>query len=493
MGTRPGEVMDVNAEEGNAGVMRQDIGERGAQRVLARRCRAAVVALMAIIATGASAGAAPRRGGPVTPEAPMDATGQRLIERENISVRYKNLPREYAEAIATIASSTYHFYKTYYNLDMPDRLFIETSVADDNCLGVWISDDHTIQLRYTNEREFAPPHRSRVDTIYGLTYRIADLGRERTLGAALWLSDDGARGLSHLLACRIIDRLHNLYGARLWPQPYDYVETGWRELRERIKRRNESEIIKASGQWHAFESEFDAKSIGDTLGLWRRATISPTRPAEELLGVLTARVTESHKRSKLRRWFRGFEPICVWTRSRRAKFEKSFNSGRLARDAQSLKYDDDQSDGATAISAGGHIVTYQTPQDQWYVREVEFHAERYGNVPRSGKDFTITILDEKFKAIGAWTQPYGMLRGSGGRWYRANIPVTRLPPKFVVLIDFGSTKDVGVKLSADTSSTGHSAIGDLRHGIKPLDKADWMIRVEIDRLKDDNPLKYRPD
>lgn len=422
-----------------------------------------------------------------------DATGVRIVERPRVTVRYTGMAIEYAEAIARIAESTYSHYQGGYHFDMPDRLTIEVDIDRESTSGIWIADDHTIHIHYKSKRELAPPHRSRVDTIYGLTYRIADLGRERTLGDVLWLSDDAKRGLSHLCACRMMDRLHALHGEKLWPQAYDYVESGWRQLRQEIDRRNAPDIIQAAAQWHALEREFGIAAVGDTLGTWRRASISPNRPADGLLNALTGRGVETRNRSKLRRWFRGFEPACVWTAGRRAKFEQSYNSGRLAREPRVLKYDDDAGDGAKPISRGGHIITFQSPDDVWYVKQVQFHGERYGDLPRGGKDFVITILDEKFKSIASWRKPYGLLRGSSAGWHRIDVPVTRLPKKFVVSIEFDSSRRVGVNVSADGSSQGHSASGSLRTGIAPLDKADWMIRVEIDRLKDDNPLKYRPD
>lgn len=440
-----------------------------------------------------SVAGAPRRGEPEVVEPAADAAGVRLIERQYVSVRYSGLPMSYAEAIANMADATFDFYRSAYHFDMPDRLFIETSVANDQLNGIWISDDHTIQLRYNSDRELAPPNRSRVDTIYGLTYRMADLARIRTLGEAPWLTDAAARGLSHLLACRMIDRLHVMFGRPLWPQPWDYVEKGWPELRDKLDHRNEPDAIRAAAVWHAMEADFETGVVGDTLATWRRAAVSGSRPAEDLLAALAGRTVDSHKRSKLRRWFREFEPLCVWDNGKRARFEKSFNTGQLTRDARLLQYDDQKPDGQEVVSVGGHITTFQSPPDQWYLKELRFHGERFGDVPRNGKDFAITIFDEKFKAVASWRKPFGLLRGGGPDWHRIGLPVTRLPEKFVVLIDFGSTKDVGVRLSTDTSTKGHSASGDLRRGVTPLDEADWMVRVEIDRRKNDNPLKYRPD
>ncbi|MCB9852643.1 MAG: hypothetical protein H6819_06070 [Phycisphaerales bacterium] len=452
-----------------------------------------MISIMATPLLDHPAFSAPRRGEQKVIEPTADASGVRLIEREYISVRYSGLPTDYAEAIANVANATFDFYRSAYRFDMPDRLFIEADLAEDNPTSIWIADDHTIQLRYGSERDLAPPNRSRVDTIYGLTYRMADLGRERTLGEAPWLTDSAARGLSHLLACRMIDRLHVLYGRTLWPQAYDYVESGWPELRDKLDHRNEPDAIRASAVWHALESEFESGAIGDTLATWRRAAISGGRPADALLAALAGRTVDSHKRSKLRRWFREFEPLCVWTDGKRAKFERSFNTGQLARNAQLLRYDDDKSDREQVAATGGHITTFQTPPDQWYLKELRFHGEQFGALPRNGKDFVISIYDEKFKIVASWRKPFGLLRGSGPQWHRVRLPVTRLPEKFVVLIDFGSTKNVGVRLSADTSTKGHSASGDLRRGVTPLTDADWMIQVEIDRKKDDNPLKYRPD
>lgn len=453
--------------------------------------RSFVVAVMMILVGPHSAVIAQLH---IRPPAERDsAEGHQLIDRERVSVKYSGLSKDYADAIANIAEATYDYFKDQYHFDMPDRLFIEASLDADNLLGVWNIDDHTIRLSYESERELAPPRRSGVDSVYGLTYRIADLSRERTLGPAPWLTDNASRGLSHLCACHAMDQLRILYGERLWPQPFDYVEHGWRELQEQINRRNAPDIIRAASQWHALESQFGAAAVGDVLATWKRAQISMRRAADDLESALTGRNADSHQSAKLRRWFRGFRDWGVWTETRRARFERSFNSGRLARDAKTLQYDDDTSDGATALPSGGHIVTFQSPPDQWYLTEVQFFARRYGDIPRSGKDFTITLYDEKFKPIASWKKPYGLLRGTEPAWFRIRVPVTRVPSKFVVMLEFDSNKSVGVMMSGDTSSSGHSASGDLRRGVKPVDTADWMVRVEIDRRKDDNPLLYRPE
>lgn len=453
--------------------------------------RTLAVALVAIVLSATRAVfAAPVEGNP--PPAP-EQPRWKIEERPRVTVKYIGLPKAYAEAIATIAESTYEYFKTQYHLDMPDRLFVETTLDRDNLLGIWIADDETIKLTYRSERELQPPHRSDVDTIYGLTYRIADLGRERTLGPAPWLTEDAQHGLSHLLACNMIDQLYRDHGSRLWPDPYAYVETGWRQLREVIDHRNVPDIIRDSAQWHALEINFGATTIGDVLATWKRASIDLRHPETDLVNAIAGRTVDSQERAKLRNWFREFGDKCVWTEIRRRRHEKSFNSGRLSRDVKVLKYDDDTADGAKATPVGGHITTFQSPPDQWYLKEVQFQGKRYGEIPRSGKDFTITIYDERFKPIATWSKPYGLLRGKGTEWYRIHVPVTRLPEKFVVMLEFDSTKDVGVMLSADTSSKGHSATGDLKRGVTPVNNADWMIRVEVDRRKNDNPLTYRPD
>lgn len=416
-----------------------------------------------------------------------------VLERKRVTVTGVGLPADYVKSIANIAEGAYDHYTSAFAMDMPDRLIVEASMAPSNRVGLFVKDDQTLVLSYRRASDLEPPRRSGNDSIYGLTFAIADIARFRTLGAAPWLSDTHARGLSHYLAADAMERLYVAHGKRLWAGYDNYVESGWRQLREDVKRRNAGPVIRAAADWVEFTKSFGNSALGNTLRAWRKAAPPTVRPEDTLRQALLNETRGSHEQAKRKRWFRGFATRAIWSAHDRKRAQSRYHSGDLVRDTVCLQYDDSAGESCTAVPQGGHVVTFQTPADQWYLTQVRFHGGRYGHVPRTGKDFMIVIRDEKFQPVAMISKPYAYLRNGNPTWHKIDVPITPLPSRFVVSLEFASTESLGFRMSADTSSQGHSGQGGLKTGITPLKDSDWMMRVCIDRAERDNPLKWRPE
>jgi len=414
-----------------------------------------------------------------------------IVERGRAQVTARGFPPAHVDALAKAVDGMAAFYVASLGLDMPEVVTLNAHLDSDTAPALWIGDEQTIELRLQWQRHLERPKRSRVHVLYGLGYRLAELAMQRTLGKAPWLTDEAQRGLANYLSCVALERLYVVHGKSLWPDEYDYADD-MGELKERMERSNESKIILACAAWHEWVQEFGGPALGALLTRWNNAAPDALRP-KDALSYATIRATkDSYEKSKRKRWFRSFADEHIKPAIRKDATISAKRRGRLMRDQRVLKYDDDEPNEPILLTRGAHIITFKSPPDQWYLTEVRFYAERYGKILTKAKNFTITLRDDKFKKVYSWDKPYGLIRGRDPQWYEIRLDPVPVSSAFAITIEFESRRNTGIRLFKDTSSKGNSAAGSARRGIQPITDADWMIRAEIDRVKDDNPLIWRP-
>ncbi len=415
-----------------------------------------------------------------------------IVERGRAKVVARGFPPAHVDAFAKATDGIAALYVTSLGLDMPEVVTLNAQLDSDTAPALWIGDEQTIELRLQWQRHLERPNRSRVYVLYGIGYRLAEMAIERTLGKAPWLTDEAHRGLAHYLSCVALERLYVVHGKSLWPDEYNYADDGIRELKERMERSNESKIIVACAAWHEWVQEYGGPELGALLKRWNNAAPDALRPKDALSYATTRGTKDSYDKSKRNRWFRTFSDEYIKSAIRNDVTISAKRRGRLMRDQRVLKYDDDEPNEPVLLARGEHIITFKAPPDRWYLTEIHFYAERYGQILTKAKDFTITLRDEKFKKVYSWDKPYGLIRGRDPQWYKIRLDPVPVSSAFAITIEFESRRNAGVRLFKDTSSKGNSAAGSARRGIQPVADGDWMIRAEIDRVKDDNPLIWRP-
>lgn len=150
---------------------------------------------------------------------------------------------------------------------------------------------------------------------------------------------------------------------------------------------------------------------------------------------------------------------------------------------QTLKHDDDSSDGKRSIAGQGHIVVFEAPKGEFAVTGVSLFGSRYGYPRPPKEDVAITLCDANLKALKTWKKPYSLFKRAAPEWHDVSLTPVRVSGKFALCLEFNPGRTKGVYVHLDTSSEGHSFIGRPGKTGRPLEGADWMIRVEVQPVK----------
>lgn len=432
--------------------------------------------ILATVSVAATAGAAPK------------STTEGEVVRNHVRVEYRGTPQEYAEALAMIAESARQTYSKVFSLDLPDSLVVSVDIDRANRVAIWNDGGSRINLTLTRTSQLRAPAKGKVSNIYGLCFELADLAVRRTLGEPAWLSDDAVLGLSHYCASEAIERVYRRHGQRLWPDEYDYRAEGMARFKKQMKIRRPSEALKAAALWQTLTKLLGDQALGATLKAWRNIEVDPSRPATALGKVLPS-ARDAYHQGKLNAWTKTFSKTVIVAVDGGGR---SGRAPRLSKRPVVLKYGDGQSDGKDCLPEDGHIVYFKAPPDEWYLTTLHLYAERFGLPLRKMEYVTITLCDEALAPIRSWQKPYGFFRGAKPRWFHLRLAAARVPEAFAIVVQFSCREHKGVRLHRDSASKGHSAVGQPGGRAKPLEEADWMMRVDLDTSKTSNPLIWQP-
>ena len=419
--------------------------------------------------------------------APKGATEGELV-RDHVRLEYRGTPGPYAEALTTIADSARQTYSEVFSLDLPDLLVVSVDIDRDNRVAIWNDGGSRINLTLSRTAQLRAPAKSKVSNIYGLCFELADLAVRRTLGEPAWLSDEVVLGLSHYCASEAIERVYKRHGHRLWPDEYDYRAEGMTRFKKQVKVRRPSEVIKAAALWQELTKLLGERALGATLKAWRDIEVDPLRPATALSKALPS-ARDAYHQGKLNAWTKAFSKAAIVAAGRGGRSDRA---PRLSKKPVVLKYGDGTSDGKDCLSEDGHVVYFKAPPDEWYLTTLHLYAERFGVPLRQMEYVTITLCDAALVPIRSWQKPYGFFRGSRPRWFHLRLAPARVPEAFAIVVQFSCREDKGVRLHRDSASKGHSAVGRPGGQARPLEEADWMMRVDLDTSKTSNPLIWQP-
>jgi hypothetical protein len=152
--------------------------------------------------------------------------------------------------------------------------------------------------------------------------------------------------------------------------------------------------------------------------------------------------------------------------------------------------DDGSAEGKKSIAGGGHARLLETPgSGEWYLRAVSIFGARYGSPAPPPTDFDIALCDADMKPTATWKHPYKLFDRGEMKWVRIDVPPTLAPGKFYVCAVFRPTASSGIFVGYDDSTHGSSQTATPGKSGDEFKAGDWMIRVELDRVKGADALK----
>lgn len=411
-----------------------------------------------------------------------------LAERPHVRVAYTGVDAAYGDAVARLVEAAYTAYVDRFGFDMPQRVNVTIDCAPDNKLRLWTDGRDHVTLTLKSARQLRKPSSSGVFNVYGFCHELGHMAMYRTLKNRRWLSGDAAEGWAHYCGSYVVDRVYAAEGEDLWPDAYDYRDDGTRRLDAQLESAKPSKVAAAAGRWRALAKLVGRKKLPDVFRAWEDADIDPTDPNDELRGVVVEAVKKS-RRARAKKWFETFVKICVVKVSRSVKPYRTVRKSGLAGDPMLLKHDDGTSDGRRSIAGGGHAVFFDAPPGDWYVTGVHIYGSRYGRPRAPDEDVAITLCDAELKPIRAWREPYRSFKRAEPQWHRIDVKPTSVSGRFAICFEFNPAQTRGVFVHRDDSTGGHSATGLPGRSFRMLDGGNWMIRVELDRLKSANSLR----
>jgi hypothetical protein len=153
---------------------------------------------------------------------------------------------------------------------------------------------------------------------------------------------------------------------------------------------------------------------------------------------------------------------------------------QLAGKPQELKRDDGKAAGKKSFSRG-HAVALEAPSKFAYVTAIRIHGSRYGTARPPREDFHVTLCDENYQHIADFKFPYSRFKRGTPQWLKLRVKPTRVPPKFVICVDFSPTQSKGVFVSHDAE--GKSLVGLPGKPAGTFSGGDWLIRALVDQLR----------
>ncbi len=161
--------------------------------------------------------------------------------------------------------------------------------------------------------------------------------------------------------------------------------------------------------------------------------------------------------------------------------DKPVKVSQLTGKAVELKHDDGKAAGKKSFPRG-IASSFESPGDDYYLTSVRIHGSRYGATRAPKEDFSVALCDKDFKLIADFEFPYSKVERGNPGWIELRVKPTKVPREFVICLNFNPTSTKGVFVSHDAE--GSSLVGLPGKKAGGFSGGDWMLRANVDRLKD---------
>lgn len=150
----------------------------------------------------------------------------------------------------------------------------------------------------------------------------------------------------------------------------------------------------------------------------------------------------------------------------------------LAADKE-LAHDDGERADRQSAAGTGHVICYEAPKGDWWIKSVRVHGARYGG----GYDPATTmcrvaLCDEDLVPLLVFDAPYAKFAAGRFGWVDLAFPrVTVVPRTFKIAVSFDPSATRGVFVGWAKTEESHSSYGLPGGSERPYKpEAEWMIR-----------------
>ncbi|UCD29134.1 MAG: hypothetical protein JSV03_01220 [Planctomycetota bacterium] len=447
-----------------------------------------------------------------------------VVSAPHVELKYEGIDADYAKALADTIGTARQVYVDHFGFDMPETVRADVTCAPRSPARLFTDGKDGIFLTIPSQKKLTRPSKSGVFNIYGMCHELGHMAMYRTLKDRDWMTSAAAEGWAHYAGSVVVDHVYKIKGRKLWPDQYDYRQDGSSRLKKQLEAKRPSKTAEGAGKWQELEVILGRKGFAGLFVAWQNAKIDPTDPSKALLQVaiemlggksqpqtMPAEVINQDDRSTVtvrtrkttdmpRGYRKKSEALKEWWRSASKLFVEpvqtsEFTPVRVSASALigrpiKLAFDDGSSEGRKSIAGGGHARKFAAPgAGDWYIRTVYLYGARYGHPRAPSTSFDIALCDEQMREIVTWKRPYRTFKRGDMKWVRMGVPTTRVPENFYVCLNFRPERSKGVFVGYDTSTTGNSLVATPGKPGSPFEQGDWMIRIELDQLKDADALQ----
>jgi hypothetical protein len=407
-----------------------------------------------------------------------------VLKLPHVELNHSGIDETHAKAIAETIAAAREVYVTHFGFDMPETIRASVTCAPGQPSRLFTDGSDSLFLSMADKQTLTPPGKSGTFTLYGMCHELGHMAMYRVLRERDWMTTAASEGWAHYAGSVVVDQVYTAKGQDLWSDPYDYRADGTARLAKQLSSATPSPIAKGAEQWQKLDAIVGAKSFPKFFAAWNSA--SPDKPADALLSTLIQ--AHPQKKQALRDWWKQASPLLVESRQA-SEFKKTqIPASRLTGRPAKLAGDDDTADGKRSIAGAAQGRRF-TAADRACLTAVWIHGARYGAPKPPTTSFDVVLCDDQFRPIATWPKPHAAFQRGEPAWVRLDVPPTLVPGTFYLCVNFKATATNGVYLDFDTSTQGNSVTGTPGKEPQPFEQGDWMIRVEVDQLKEADALR----
>ena len=155
--------------------------------------------------------------------------------------------------------------------------------------------------------------------------------------------------------------------------------------------------------------------------------------------------------------------------------------------AEVLQYGDGVAEGKRSIGGGGHLIMLEAAKDGLWLNRIEMFGSRYGTAEAPDEDFHVYVVDGERHLLRQIALPYLLWQRGDSYWRALPLPPLKVPQKFGIGLAFHAHQTKGVYVGTDTVPASHSYSWLPGEEGKPLENADWMVRVTVAEAAEGDP------
>ena len=409
-----------------------------------------------------------------------------VLKLPTVELTHTGIDDAHAKGIAETIAAAREVYLNHFGFtDVPQTIRASVTCAPGQPSRLFTDGHDSLFLATPSKDTLAPPAKSGTFTLYGMCHELGHIAMYRPLKQRDWMTTAAAEGWAHYAGSVVVDHVYQAKGDELWPQKYDYRADGTARLKKQLSSPTPSPIAKGAGEWQKLEAIIGTKSFPKLFAAWNDVPSSPN-PSEALIAALVK--AHPQKEAELREWWKQASPLLLETRQASTFKKTQIAPNRLTGKRTTLSGDDDTADGKRSIAGAAQGRKF-TAGDNVCITGVSIHGSRYGAQRPPTTTFDIILCDDQFRPIATWPKPHAAFPRGDAQWVRLDVPPTLVPPTFYLCVNFKATATNGVYLDLDASTKDNSVTGTPGKEPQAFPQGDWMIRVEIDQLKEADALR----